>query len=644
MKTRFLSLLVIFLSLLFMAASPLWAEDDDKHHEQKPFAMAEFGQLPILHDGRIKPLDTFARTQLIRFSDKDHIEHMPAITWLATTLFDPGNASELKIFRINNENLRHLMGLEERKKPLYAFVEITEGLEKTFPTVEKLMSETPQNISSDQKDLLTLHENALEYTQILRSLSLLLPLNVTVPEKWAKELPTLSTRSVNFLTLKKIDAGLQDEIKQIIKRKGQNPAKYTPNEQMTAVLGWQIKMIADAAEGNNLFRVIPDPWDERNTDKKNTGQKSGEWISPWELVQSGKGSPRTSEFLDLWTALGANWSQLDDKAWHDNSKKLLALGNHSTRLEIFYNKLQPFFTSTIFFALSFLLALIALTFNQTKYIWFLAGGVLAIALGIQGLGLVARVLVLERPPVGTLYESILFVGFVAPFFAALMELRMKNMLGFLSAGFMGIGVGLLALSMAGEGDTMKVLTAVLNTQFWLATHVLCITIGYGWCLVTSVLSHIMLLGQATGKLDRPTLKNLTHAQGTLALTALLFTATGTILGGIWADQSWGRFWGWDPKENGAMLIVLWLIWIIHGKIAGQFSKLAVTMGMSFLSVIVGTAWIGVNLLGIGLHSYGFIEGLFWGLGVFTVGEMILIGGLAWIIQRKEQKGTIPDAA
>ncbi len=627
LRIPLLTLFFVFLSTLLMSFTPSWADEEKSRHDTSPVLdMALFAELPILHDGRIKPLDTFARTELIRFSGKDHIEHMPAITWLATTLFDPGNGSELKIFRIDNANVRHLMGLEERKKPLYAFIEISQGLEKTFPTVEKLMAESPQNISSDQKSLMTLHENALEYTQILRSLSLVLPLNVTVPPKWAKELPTLSTRNVNFLTLKKIDAGLQDDIKRIIKTKGQNPEKYTAAEQMTAILGWQVKMIADAAEGNNLFRVIPDPWD----------QSAGEWESPWQLIQSGKGSPRTSQFLDLWTNLAANWSQLDPQGWAENCGKLIALGNHSTKLEIFYNKIQPFFTSTIFFALSFVLALIALTFSQTKYIWLITGGLLAISLGIQGTGLLARILVLERPPVGTLYESILFVGFMAPLFAALMELKMKNMLGFLSAGFMGTAVGLLGLSMAGEGDTMKVLTAVLNTQFWLATHVLCITIGYGWCLVTSVLSHIMLVGQATGKLDRPTLKNLTHAQGTLALTALLFTATGTILGGIWADQSWGRFWGWDPKENGAMLIVLWLVWIIHGKIAGQFSKLAVSMGLSFLSVIVGTAWIGVNLLGIGLHSYGFIEGLFWGLGFFTIAELALISALAWIIKRKER--------
>ncbi|MCB1551182.1 MAG: cytochrome c biogenesis protein CcsA [Alphaproteobacteria bacterium] len=588
--------------------------------------MTDFKKIPILHDGRIKPLDTFARTELIRLSGKNHFGDKSAITWLAETLFDPGNASEQKIFKIENENLRHLMGLEERKKPFYAFVEISEGLEKTFPTVEQLMDEKPQNISSDQKDLLTLHENALEYTQIMRSLSLTLPLSVTIPQKWNEAFSLMPSKTINYLTLKKIDAELQQEIKSIITQKGENPEKYTPTEQQIAILGWQIKMIENAAIGNTVFRVIPDPW---NT-------TSGEWISPWEVLQSGKGSPRTTLYLDIWSSLATSWQQQDNIEWKKQNLKLLELSQHNPSIEIIYNKISPFFSSLIFFSLSFLLCLLNLTFHHKEYMTTLATTMIVIALTIQAGGLLARIIVLERPPVGTLYESILFVGLVAPLFATLMERRMKNMLGLLSAGFMGTAIGLLALSMADEGDTMKVLTAVLNTQFWLTTHVLCITIGYGWCLVTSVLSHVMLVGQATNKLDKQTLKNLTHSQGTLALTALLFTATGTILGGIWADQSWGRFWGWDPKENGALLIVLWLVWIIHGKIAGQFSPTTVTMGLSFLSVIVGTAWIGVNLLGVGLHSYGFTEGLFWGLGIFTLLEMALIGGLSILIHNRTQ--------
>ena len=147
--------------------------------------------------------------------------------------------------------------------------------------------------------------------------------------------------------------------------------------------------------------------------------------------------------------------------------------------------------------------------------------------------------------------------------------------------------------------------------------------GYGCCLMTSLLAHAWLIRTAMGKDGR----DLVTPVKILALIALLFTAVGTILGGIWADQSWGRFWGWDPKENGALLIVLWLIWVLHGQIGGHLKRSAFMAAMAGLSVVVALAWFGVNLLSVGLHSYGFITGVAAGLGAFCAFEALLIGFL-----------------
>ena len=119
----------------------------------------------------------------------------------------------------------------------------------------------------------------------------------------------------------------------------------------------------------------------------------------------------------------------------------------------------------------------------------------------------------------------------------------------------------------------------------------------------------------------------------LALIALLFTSVGTILGGIWADQSWGRFWGWDPKENGALLIVLWLIWVLHAQISGHVNRLNAVALLAALSMIVAIAWFGVNLLSVGLHSYGFITGVAAGLAAFLALESCIIAGLYWKITK-----------
>lgn len=627
--------LILVISLILMSLGTISAYADDHEHKEKIHHFELFQSLPVLHDGRVKPLDTLARNELKQFSGKDHLEDRSAIGWMAETLFDPGSAVNEKIFKVENADVRHLMELEERKKPLYSYLELSSGLEKTFPIVEDLLKSPKKSMSPEQKALLETHENALEYTQLLRSFSLLLPLNISVPPKWNAEMRGKGDDAfkgpVTYLMLKKIDQPLVDSVKAIIAKKGDDPAKYNPEEQATAMLSWQIRTIEDAARNNNLLKVIPDP----NPENK------GEWVAPWDLIRSGKGSPSTTATLELWSKLAEFWQSGSDKEWTTTLKQLAHPDALRLKTEILYNSIKPFQVALLAFAVSFALALLALSLASFRKGWIIASVLAAlVALAAQGAGLACRIFLLERPPVGTLYESILFVGAVAPFFALVLERKLKNGLGVLLCGSIGILIGLLGMTMADEGDTMKVLTAVLNTQFWLATHVLCITIGYGWCLVTSIVAHALLVGRATQRMSGDQVKTLETSLGTLALTALLFTATGTILGGIWADQSWGRFWGWDPKENGALLIVLWLVWIIHGKIAGQISMTVYTMGMAFVSAIVGAAWIGVNLLGVGLHSYGFTEGLFWGLGIFTVLEAVLIGALGWKIRHpSKQKET-----
>lgn len=620
-RIRFISFLFLALMICAGSAMPSLAQAADVD-------TTYFKAIPVLQDGRVKPLDSFARTELRRFSGKDHIDGKDAADWLAQTLFNPAEATQEKIFRIENANTRHLLGLEERKIPLYAYSELVPGLEKTFPSIEDLVTHPDKNMAEDQKSLLHVHENALEYTRLLRSFSLLLPLDISLSDSWRKKAGLSADEEITYLKLKKIDPDIQDSLKKIIRKKGKDPEKYSDKEQATAMLGWQISTIESAAARNDLLRVIPD----------RLSKDPDSYLAPWEIVNAGKGSPETARILDMWQDLAVAWQSGDPQKWTAASAKIAGRPSVSIRAELVYNLIQPFFLSTIFYALSFLFVLLFLSLRSvTKFLYPVSLGLLLAALGLQGLGILARITILERPPVGTLYESILFVGWIAPAFALLLEWRVRNRLGILCAGLTGAAIGLLGLSMADEGDSMKVLGAVLNTRFWLATHVLCITIGYGWCLVSSVIAHILLIGQALHKLSPPRQEELRRALDLLALTSLLFTATGTILGGIWADQSWGRFWGWDPKENGALLIVLWLVWIVHGRVSGEFSRLIATMGYAFLSVIVGLAWIGVNLLGVGLHSYGFTEGLFRGLGIFAFIEVALIGYAGWSISQSSRR-------
>jgi len=590
-------------------------------------SMDGFSKLAILHDGRLKPLDSFARIESLRFSKKENLADEDAIVWLADSLFNPAVAVDKRIFLIEDAATRHSLGLEERAKPLYSYVELIPGLDKTTPDVAKLMGIPPKDLLPSDKDLLSVHENALEYTHLLRSFSSVLPLNIELSHDLRQKADLADNAPVTFFALQKISPEIEYKVRKIIRQKGEDPSKYNTEEQKWVTLGWQIKTIAEAGNNNDLLRVIQ-------------LDANDNYASPWQLINDGKGSPATEKIVQQWVSLAIAWQDNKTEKWTAGVDELLAQqqGTLSNRLglEVIYNQISPFKISILLYAAALCLSL-AYFAGQKKYLYKTAFLFLGLAIVMQATGLGIRIYLMARPPVGTLYESILFVGLIAPLVSLFVEKRLKNGSGVLCGGISGVMLGLLAISLAGEGDNMKVLGAVLNTRFWLTTHVLCITIGYGWCLLTSVLAHLILVGRAFGKSYTAQDSDFIRTMTTHSLFSLLFTTVGTILGGIWADQSWGRFWGWDPKENGALLIVLWLIWLIHGKIAGQISQNLLIAGMALLSVVVAVAWVGVNLLGVGLHSYGFIEGVFWGLGGFSVFEFSVIGFLLYKILKVEQK-------
>jgi ABC-type transport system involved in cytochrome c biogenesis permease subunit len=181
---------------------------------------------------------------------------------------------------------------------------------------------------------------------------------------------------------------------------------------------------------------------------------------------------------------------------------------------------------------------------------------------------------------------------------------------------------------------MKMLVAVLDSNFWLGIHVPNITLGYAACCVAGVLGHIYIIQglvspRAKARLDS-TYKMLMLSLG-LGLTLAFF---GTMLGGIWADQSWGRFWGWDPKENGALMIVLWCALIFHARIAKLIGPLGVAVLSSILLLVVMWAWFGVNLLSVGLHSYGFASGAAAGFTAYFCAEVLFLALAAPIVLKK----------
>jgi ABC-type transport system involved in cytochrome c biogenesis permease subunit len=222
----------------------------------------------------------------------------------------------------------------------------------------------------------------------------------------------------------------------------------------------------------------------------------------------------------------------------------------------------------------------------------------------------------------------------------------KGAVGSILAAFSGIAFLMISSKFATDGDTMGVLVAVLDSNFWLSTHVVTISMGYAGCCAAGVIGHIYLLQAIIKGTDRKLLDSTYRGMMGVLAFGLIFSCLGTLLGGIWADQSWGRFWGWDPKENGALLIVLWCSLLYHAKIDGMIAEIGMAAGTILGILIVMLAWFGVNLLSVGLHSYGFTSGTATALIAFFVAELAFIAITVPMAQRRTALAdarTVPSA-
>jgi len=293
--------------------------------------------------------------------------------------------------------------------------------------------------------------------------------------------------------------------------------------------------------------------------------------------------------------------------------------------EYFYNHFQAFYKSSIIYVLAFLLAC-ASWFNMSDTLRRSAAWLVIVAFVVHTFGLIFRMVLENRPPVTNLYSSAIFIGWGAVVLGMILERFYRDGIGTVVATSVGFITLIIAHNLALGGDTMEMMRAVLDTNFWLATHVVVVTLGYASTFVAGALAIIYLVrGFFTSTLGQGTAKALSRMVYAIICFATLFSFVGTVLGGIWADQSWGRFWGWDPKENGALIIVLWNALILHARWGGLVRERGL-MNLAIVgNIVTAWSWFGVNMLGIGLHSYGFMDQAFWWLMAFVVSQLALIG-------------------
>jgi ABC-type transport system involved in cytochrome c biogenesis permease subunit len=278
-----------------------------------------------------------------------------------------------------------------------------------------------------------------------------------------------------------------------------------------------------------------------------------------------------------------------------------------TDSEAYFNRFDPFTICVILYVGVLLLAVASwLGWQQplTTAALSLMGGTFA----LHTAALVWRMILSGRPPVTNLYSSAVFIAWGGVLLCLVLEFIFRNGIGSFVGAAIGFSSLLVASALAAEGDTMEQLRAVLDTNYWLATHVVCITIGYASTFVAGLLAVVYILrGILTTQLEPVLRKDLSRMIYGIVCFALLFSFVGTILGGIWADQSWGRFWGWDAKENGAILIVLCNAIILHARWGGLVRERGVAVLALFGNMVTAWSWFGTNMLGVGLHSYGFTD-------------------------------------
>jgi len=296
-------------------------------------------------------------------------------------------------------------------------------------------------------------------------------------------------------------------------------------------------------------------------------------------------------------------------------------------IEVFYHKAN---FVLIAFALAFAACLLAspnLIFRSRKL--DVAANVASVATaGILMLLFAMRTYVAARVPLSSLYEIVLLVALLLMAFESGAFIFCKNRTYSLMVPVTLMAAALLffAKFVLEPGDTFRPIPAVLNSSVFLTVHVFTIALGFAGMILSGIVSHLVLFrGPAVlPSAEMPKGSPLYALMyGTLVFGAV-FTIVGTLLGGVWADYAWGRFWGFDPKECGALFVILWAMFLLHLRAGRLVSGRTFALLNCFNVIVTFLCWFGVNLLGVGLHSYGFQGGTATWLGVFIIADVLLI--------------------
>ena len=555
----------------------------------------EAGKIPVIFEGRVKPLDTLARNTLQVLSNRetfkdDEGHRQPAIRWLLDIMAGSEAAQRHRVFRIDNVYVLDRLGLEWREGHLYSLEEIRKKAKDFDADVEQTRKKPVDELVPNERKLLELDRRVKSFRLIEESL---------VQPEFPRP---------------------DDEIRERVRARGQSLKAQLADAEARLIKTAHPPLVVPirVAEGTTeqiewkplISALVQDYFDVKVLQSR----ASDPAVVAWETILTSYSKDEPDEFNQA----VANYQALLV------SEAPPQLASADTGYEAYFNHFSPLHVAWMLYIVGFVLSAAA-WLGWTRPINRAAFWLNVFTLALHTFALLSRIYISGRPPVTNLYSTAPFIGWGCVVLALCLERIFRLGIGNLIATIAGFASLYIASKLAVDGDTFTVLQAVLDTQFWLATHVVVINLGYAATFLAGMFGLLYIgRGILTPSLTPDVEKALTRMMyGTLCF-AIFFSFVGTVLGGLWADDSWGRFWGWDPKENGALMIVLWNALVLHARWDG----LVKSRGLALLAVggniVTAWSWFGVNELGVGLHSYGISEGRVMYLLQFVASQLVVI--------------------
>jgi ABC-type transport system involved in cytochrome c biogenesis permease subunit len=566
----------------------------------------EFGKLPVVFGGRTQPMDTLARNTLrlisrrATYEDRRYDERQPAIRWFLDVVSGAPALYDHRVLRIENLDVLQTLGLKRREGLCYSIDEVMARGEELDRQVELARAVPKEKWDLTQAKFVELDHKTRLVTMLMGS---------------------FESADVEGATDEEVQASIQALVRRIGFLNNVNAPR--PVAPATQDASWMTLLEADTrgllAQAASKGKTKPD--------EAVAGLQSV--LVAYRDGDTGRFNSRLVDYRGIVERRAAAEQQYEREAAAAGDeipqKHAESLALSRIRFEAFFNHFDPFVACVVFYIASFVLAALAWMgwsegFNRAAnwLLWF--------TFAVHTFGLVCRIYISGRPPMTNLYSSAIFIGWAGVLFGLVFEAIYRLGIGNLIAAALGFPTMVIAYYLTFEfvnsGDTLGVMQAVLDTNFWLGTHVVCIGLGYATTFLAGALGLttivLGIIGRVLDADQRRQVNRMTY--GTLCF-AIFFSLIGTVLGGLWADDSWGRFWGWDPKENGALMIVLWNAIALHarwGKMVGERGLAVLTV---LGNIVVAWSYFGVNQLGIGLHAYGQAEGRTLWLAIFAASQL-----------------------